>query len=162
MIRITVALALSFMALGQSGPKSPDIGTNVEQPAVDFYDSISDYFGYSRRAVDLIVKKGVAAEEIPAVLYIAKHSHATARQVIDARNAGRDFGQIARQYNVKLPGEDVVVEANVAFLSGYHGQPAEQIRAMHAKGASFVDINQQFRRVGFKPRTEPGTRSRNQ
>ena len=53
-----------------------------------------------------------------------------------------------------MPSFDVVSEANIVFLSEYHGRTPEEIRALRAKGASFIEINQQFRRVGVKPRTE--------
>ena len=64
--------------LAASVMMAQDAGTGVKQPAVDYYDSISDYFRQSRRAVDLIVKKGIPDEEIPAVLYIARRSSAKA------------------------------------------------------------------------------------
>ncbi|MBC7926106.1 MAG: hypothetical protein H7039_10670, partial [Bryobacteraceae bacterium] len=62
---------------------------------------------------------------------------------------------IAKEANVTLTGQgDFITQANVSFLSEYHGQPAPEILAMHGKGASFIDINQQYRRVGMKPKTE--------
>jgi hypothetical protein len=125
-----------------------DVGTNVKQPSVDFYDSISDYFRQSRRAVDLIVQKGIPDEEIPAVLYIARHSKASPNQVIEARKGGKSFSEIATSNNVKLPGSDFVADANTVFLAEYHGRTPAEIRALRAKGVSFIDINQQFRRVG--------------
>lgn len=148
-MRILVCL-LAAIALAQ------DVGTNVKQPAVDFYDSISDYFRQSRRAVDLIVQKGIPDEEIPAVLYIARHSKASPNQVIDARKAGKSFSEIAKANNVKLTGNDFVSESNVVFLSEYHGRTPAEIRALRAKGATFIDINQQFRRVGT-PATKKAT-----
>jgi hypothetical protein len=154
MFRLTLMALLACAGFAQNGTKSADIGTNVGQPVVDYYDSISDYFRYSRRAVDLIAKKGIAPEDIPAVLTIAKYSRLSANQVIDARKAGQEFREIATKNSVRFGGVDVAAEANIVFLSEYHGRPAEEIRAMHDKGASFIDINQQLRRVGMKPRTE--------
>jgi hypothetical protein len=55
---------------------------------------------------------------------------------------------------VKLGDAGFVNEANVAFLSEYHGRTPAEIRELHRKGASFIDINQQFRRVGVRSRTE--------
>lgn len=132
----------------------PDVGTGVKQPAVDYYDSLADYFRQSRRAIDLIATKGISDSEIAAVLTIARRSSASPNQVIDSRKAGKQFADIAKEHKVTLPGQDFVTEANVLFLSEYHGVAPEQIRAQHAKGASFIDINQQYRRVGIKPRTE--------
>lgn len=151
----TVAL-IAAAAFGQGTGTAPktDVGTNVEQPTVDFYDSVSDYFRQSRRAVDLIAKKGIPAEEIPAVLTIARRSKASPNQVIEARKGGQSFAEIAKANNVNLTGDDFVSEANIIFLSEYHGRTKEEIRAMRAKGANFVEINQQFRRVGMKPATE--------
>jgi hypothetical protein len=140
--------------MGQGTAPKTDVGTGVEQPVVDFYDSISDYFRQSRRAVDLIAKKGVPDQEIPAVLIIARRSSASPNQVIGARQAGKEFAEIAKSNNVTLPGDDFVKEANVIFLSEYHGRTPEEIRGLLAKGASFIEINQQFRREGVKPRTE--------
>ena len=137
-----LAILLASVALAQ------DVGTNVKQPAVDFYDSISDYFRQSRRAVDAIVQKGIPDEEIPAVLYIARHSKASPNQVIDARKAGKSFSDIAKTNNVKLQGSDFVSEANVVFLAEYHGRTPAEVRALRSKGVSFIDINQQYRRVG--------------
>ncbi|HYO82379.1 MAG TPA: hypothetical protein VES20_13330, partial [Bryobacteraceae bacterium] len=138
-----------------------DVGTNVKQPVVDFYDSMSDYFRQSRRAIDAIVAKGIPDEEIPALLTIARKSSASPNQLMDARKAGRSWAEIASQNKVQLAGEDFVTEANVQFLAEYHGQAAEEVRALKNKGSSFVEIDQQYRRVGTKPRTErPGTTGR--
>lgn len=125
-----------------------DVGTNVKQPTVDFYDAISDYFRQSRRAVDAIVQKGIPDQDIPAILYIARHSSASPNQVIDARKAGKSFSDIAKANKVNLSGSDFVSEANIKFLADYHGRKEEEVRALAAKGASFMDINQQYRRVG--------------
>ena len=142
----TFILLLATAAFAQQ-----DVGTNVRQPNVDFYDSISDYFRQSRRAVDLIAQKGMPDEEIPAVLYIARHSIASPNQVIDARKAGKPFADIAKDYNVKLEGADFVSEANIVFLAEYHGRTPAEVRTLRGKGVTFIDINQQFRRVGTHP-----------
>ena len=149
---MTVLLAAA--ALAQTPARKTDVGTNVKEPAVDFYDSMSDYFRQGRRAIDAIVQKGIPDEEVPAVLMIARRSSASPNQVIDARKAGKSFADIAKANKVSLPGNDFVAEANTIFLAEYHGRAPEEIRAMRAKGASFIDINQQFRRVGVKPATE--------
>ena len=141
-------------ALAQTPAPKANVGTNVKQPAVDFYDSVSDYFRQSRRAVDAMVQKGIPDEELPAVLTIARRSSASPNQIIDARKAGKSFAEIAKANKVDLPGDDFVAEANTLFLAEYHGRTPEEIRALRAKGASFIDINQQFRRVGTKPATE--------
>jgi hypothetical protein len=155
-MRFVTILALCVTAVfGQQRPAArTDVGTNVEQPSVDFYDSMSDYFRQSRRAIDSIAQKGVPDQDIPAVLMIARRSKASPNQVLDARKAGQSFAQIAKANNVDLGGNDFVTEANVRFLAEYHGRTPEEIRAMHAKGANFIEINQQFRRVGVKPKTE--------
>lgn len=131
-----------------------EVGTGVKQASVDYYDSMSDYFRQTRRAVDLIASKGIPDTEIPAVLIIARRSSASPNQVIDARKAGKQFAEIAKEHKVDLGGQDFVTEANIIFLSEYHGRPPEEVRAYRAKGASFIDINQQYRRSGMKPRTE--------
>ena len=154
-MRLTLfTVLLAAAALGQTPTRKTDVGTNVKEPAVDFYDSMSDYFRQGRRAIDAIVQKGIPDEEVPAVLMIARRSSASPNQVIDARKAGKSFAEIAKANKVSLPGSDFVAEANTVFLAEYHGRTPEEIRAMRAKGASFIDINQQFRRVGVKPATE--------
>ena len=153
-MRLTLFVVIAAAAFAQTPAPKTNVGTNVKQPAVDFYDSVSDYFRQSRRAVDAIVQKGIPDEELPAVLIIARRSSASPNQVIDARQAGKSFAEIAKSNKVELPGNDFVAEANTIFLAEYHGRTPEEVRALHAKGASFVDINQQFRRVGVKPATE--------
>ncbi len=83
-------------------------------------------------------------------------------QVIAARKQGKSFEDIAKQANVNLPGDgDFVTKANIRFLSEYHGHNDAEVRGLHDKGASFIEINQQYRRVGIKPRTEkPAASSR--
>jgi hypothetical protein len=154
-MRLTLfTVLLAAAALGQTPAPKTDVGTNVKQPAVDFYDSVSDYFRQSRRAVDAIVQKGIPDEELAAVLMIARRSSASPNQVVDARKAGKSFAEIAKANKVTLPGSDFVAEANTLFLAEYHGRTPEEIRSLRGKGASFIDINQQFRRVGMKPATE--------
>lgn len=153
-MRLTLFALLALAAAAQTPPPKTEIGTNVKQPAVDYYDSMSDYFRQSRRAIDAIVQKGIPDQEIPAVLIIARRSSASPNQVIEARKSGKSFADIAKSNNVNLPGSDFVAEANTVFLAEYHGRTPEEIKAMRAKGASFIDINQQFRRVGVKPATE--------
>jgi hypothetical protein len=125
-----------------------EVGTGVKDATVDYIDSLSDYFRNSRRAVMAIRDKGIPEEEIAAILYIARNSTASPNQVIDARKASKPWGDIARQYNVKTSNDDLVTEANLHFLSAYHGRPSEEVRAMRAKGASWIDINQELRRSG--------------
>jgi hypothetical protein len=133
------------------------IGTGVQDPVIDYYDSMSDYFRQSPRAIMAINRKGIPDQEIPAVLLIARRSSASPNQVIAARKAGKQWDEIAKQYNVALGGRDFVKEANVIFLSEYHGQPAEQIRAMLDKHATYIAVNQELRRTGTKKTTERST-----
>jgi hypothetical protein len=151
---ILCAAAVFAQALPQAKPPKKDVGTSVEQPVVDYYDSMSDYFRQSRRAIDLIARKGIPDQEIPAVLTIARRSKASPNQVIAARQSGQSFADIAKTNGVTLPGQDFVTEANITFLAEYHGRTPEEIRALHAKGANFIEINQQYRRVGVKPASE--------
>jgi hypothetical protein len=134
----------------RSTPRATTTGTTVADPVVDYYDSLADYFRISRRAVMLINKKGIPDQDIPAVLLIPKRAAISPNQVIDARKSGTSWEEIAKVNKVNLKG-DVVSEANVYFLSEYHGRSADEIRGMHAKGASFVDINQKLRRSGDAP-----------
>jgi len=158
-MRSLLLLALTAALLPAQDPaKKPktDVGTGVKDATVDYIDSLSDYFRNTRRAVMAIQDKGIPVEEIAAVLYIARNSSASPNQVIDARKAGKEWGDIARQHNVKVSGTDFVAEANTQFLSAYHGRTIEEVRAMRAKGASWIDINQELRRSGAatKSRTE--------
>jgi hypothetical protein len=68
--------------------------------------------------------------------------------VIDARKAGKSFADIAKENNVNLSGSDFVAEANIIFLAEYHGRTPAEVRALRDQGASFIEINQQYRRVG--------------
>jgi hypothetical protein len=141
-------LALSLMAQNDL-PRATERSRAMNQdPSVDYYDSISDYFRTSPRAVIAINQKGIAVEEIPAVLTIARKSAASPNQIIDAHKAGKSWADIAKQNNVKLSGDNFVDEANILFLSEYHSRPAQEVRAMRAKGATFVAINQEYRRNG--------------
>jgi hypothetical protein len=151
---LTTFVLIAAAAAAQQTGSGTNVGTNVEQPVIDFYDSMSDYFRQSRRAIDLIAAKGIPAQEIPAVLLIARRSSASPNQVIDARKGGKEFTEIAKSNKVTLPGNDFVTEANVVFLSEYHGRTPEEVRALLQKGANFIEINQQYRRVGVKPKTE--------
>jgi hypothetical protein len=147
---LTVVPVMPAQSPSSSAPKK-NVGTEVKDVAVDYYDSMSDYFRQSRRAVMLISEKGIPDLEIPAVLLIARRSSASPNQIIADRKGGKDWAQIAKANNVTLSGTDFASEANLVFLSEYHGRPVEEIRAMHAKGASYIDINQELRRSGSAP-----------
>jgi len=166
---LVIAMALTGMVFAQGSNQTrtrttaePHVGDNVHDPDIDFYDSMSDYFRQSPRAVEAIAQKGIPALEIPAVLTIARKSSMSPNQVIEARKQGKNFDDIARQAKVNLPGDgDFVTKANIRFLSEYHGRGDAEVRGLHDKGASFIEINQQYRRVGVKPRTEkPAASSR--
>jgi hypothetical protein len=147
---LLLAIALVSPAqedLPRRTPKT-EVGTGVKDATVDYWDSIADYYRNSRRAVMALRDKGVPDEEIPAVLHIARNSSASPNQVLEARKAGKSWSDIARQHNTKITGDDLVVEANTQFLSSYHGRTPEEVRALRAKGASWIDINQEFRRSG--------------
>jgi hypothetical protein len=152
---VLLALTAIVVLAQESTPKSTpqkDTGTGVKDAAVDYYDSISDHFRNSRRAVLAIRDKGIPDEEIPAVLYIARNSSASPNQVIDARKAGKAWGDLAREHKVKTASDDLVTEANLHFLSAYHGRSAEEVKALRSKGASWIDINHEFRRSGAAPK----------
>jgi hypothetical protein len=68
--------------------------------------------------------------------------------VVDARKSGKQWAEIGKQHNVTLAGEDFVKEANIIFLSEYHGRPVPEVRAMIEKGATYVAINSELRRTG--------------
>ena len=151
-MKAACAFLLALTLFGQdnmprSTPKNP-VGTGVRDPTVDYFDCMSDYFRNSQRAVRAIHEKGIPVVEIPAVLMIARKSSVSPNQVIEARKGGKSFAEIAKQHNVSLPGDDFVAEANIVFLSEYHGRPAEDIRKLHSKGTEFVVINQEYRRDG--------------
>jgi hypothetical protein len=133
-------------------------GTGVQDPVVDFHDSLADYFRLSSRAISAIAEKGIPDQEIPVVLMIARRSGSSPNEIIDARKSGKQWADIAKSHNVTFPGGDIVKEANVAFLSAYHVQPEPEIRAMLAKGATYVAVNQQLRRVGMRKKTEAPSR----
>ena len=133
---------------------------SAQDSTIDYFDAVSDYFRNTPRAVAAISKKGIPDQEIPAVLLIARRSTASPNQVIDARLAGKSFAEIAKANRVTVSGDDFVKEANIIFLSEYHGRPADQIRSMNAKGANFIDINRNLRREGeplLKQKTETST-----
>lgn len=160
-MRYTLAVILCVTACLSQEPQrsragTTAVGNGVGDPVIDYYRSISDYFRNSERAVMLISKKGVKDEEIPAVLLIARRSSASPNDVITMRQSGKSFEDIARQQRVTIPGDNFVTEANIIFLSEYHGRKAEEVRQMHTKGASFVALNQEFRRAGAeaKKKTE--------
>jgi len=162
LIAVVLCNGLVFSQVQQGGKArtQPDVGTNVHDPDIDFYDSIADYFRQSNRAVEAIAQKGIPAQEIPALLTIARKSSMSPNQVIDARKQGRSFEDIAKSANVTLPGSgDFITKANIRFLSEYHGRPESEISALRTKGASFIEINQQYRRVGIKPATEKASPS---
>jgi hypothetical protein len=142
-------LALAFLlAMGLSAQERSRADTGNQDAVVDYYDSMSDYFRQSPRAIAAINKKGIPDEEIPGVLLIARRSSASPNQVIDARKAGKQWADIAKQFKVNVAGADFVREANVLFLSEYHGRPVEQVRAMLDKGATYIAVNQELRRSG--------------
>ena len=143
--------------LPRATPKT-DVGTGVKDASVDFWDSIADYYRNSRRAVMALRDKGVPDEEIPAVLHIARNSKASPNQVLEARKSGKSWADIAGEHNVKFSGKDLPTEANVQFLSTYHGRTPEEIRAMKAKGASWIDINQELRRSGAATKARTTTK----
>jgi hypothetical protein len=150
-----VAFMAAALALGAQQTPKTDVGTGVKDATIDFYDSMQDYFRQTNNAIRLISKKGIPDQEIPAVLHIARNSSASPNQIIEARLAGKSFEDIARANNVKWSGEgDFVTEANVKFLSSYHGRAEAEVRALKAKGGSWIDINQEFRRVGMPARTK--------
>jgi hypothetical protein len=155
-------LALSVFAQDNASksPSKNPVGTGVKDATVDYFDCMSDYFRNSQRAVRAIYDKGVPVAEIPAVLTIARKSSASPNQVIEARKSGKSFADIAKQYKISLPGDDFVSEANIRFLSEYHGRPAEQVRQLHDKGAEFIAINQEFRRGGNSQMPKATERSR--
>ena len=143
-------MLMAFSLMAQSDlPKATERSRAMNQdPSIDYYDSVSDYFRTTPRAVIAINQKGIAVEEIPAVLIIARRSAASPNQIIDAHKAGKSWSDIAKENKVNLPGEKFADEANIIFLSEYHARPIEEVRAMRAKGATFVAINQEYRRNG--------------
>lgn len=154
-MRFVLAVALcAGLAAGQQATekmrRTTDAGTGVSDPVVDYYDSMSDYFRNSRRAVMAIRDKGIKDTEIPAVLLIARKSSASPNQIIAARKGGKSFEDLARQHKVEFTGNDFVREANVIFLSEYHGAKSEDIRSKLGRGASFIDLNQEYRRAGIE------------
>ena len=147
LLAVTAMLVPAQDPMPRKTPKT-EVGTGVKDATIDYWDSLSDYFRSSRRAVMAIRDKGIPDEEVAAVLYVARNSSASPNQVIEARKAGKPWGDIAREHKAKTSGDDVVSEANLQFLSSYHGRTPEEVRAMRAKGASWIDINQELRRSG--------------
>jgi hypothetical protein len=144
---VVAALSMAQEQRSRTVPNS-DIGTTVEDPQIDYFDSAADYFRYSPRAVEEIHKRGTPAEEVAAVLYLARFSKMTANQVLAARKAGKTWQDLARDAAVKFQGDDFVAYANAMFLSRYHSRPLEEVKRLHADGATWVAINQQYRREG--------------
>jgi hypothetical protein len=146
-MRLLIALLAAGCLVAQEADKTRT-GTGVQDPTIDYYDSLADYFRISSNAVRAINRRGIPTEEIAPLLYVAHRSNASPNQLIDARKAGKSWADIAKQYKVQMTGSDLVTEANLRFLSEYHGRPVEQVKALKTKGANFVAINQEFRREG--------------
>jgi len=148
-MRPLLLIAVSAILLPAQPSQDPMPRKTAKADAsVDYWDSLSDYFRNSSRAVMAIRDKGIPDDEIAAILYIARNSSASPNQVIEARKASKSWSDIARQYKVKTSGDDLVTEANMNFLTSYHGRTPEEIKALRAKGTSWIDINQEFRRSG--------------
>jgi hypothetical protein len=145
---VTIACLTAAQEPAARSTERSRVGTGVQDPVVDYYDSMSDYFRQSPRAIMAINRKGIPDQDIPALLLIARRSSASPNQIIAARKAGKQWDEIAKQYNVTLGGTDFVKEANVIFLSEYHGRPAGQIREMLDKDATYIAVNQELRRTG--------------
>lgn len=146
-------IAASLAVAEDPMPKTTQsgVGTGVKDSNVDFVDSMSDYYRLSRRAVLAIRDKGIMDEEVPAVLHITKKSNASANQVLDAKKAGKSWEEIAKAHNVAVQSGTLVEDANLDFLSNYHGVAPADVKALRAKGASWISINQEYRRVGATP-----------
>jgi hypothetical protein len=67
---------------------------------------------------------------------------------MDARKAGKSWGDVAREAGLKFQGNDFVAHANAMFLSSYHSRPVEEVKRQRGAGATWVAINQQYRREG--------------
>lgn len=149
-------IAICLTAQEPNAPRSTERSRSAaaQDPVVDYYDAMSDYFRQSQRAILAISKKGIPDAEIPAVLLIARRSSASPNQIIDARKAGKNWAEIAKQNNVNLDGSDFVKEANIVFLSEYHGSTSTNIRSMLDKGSTYVAVNQKLRRTGIPKATE--------
>lgn len=151
MRKLLLTLAVAASGLAQDNmPRTTktEIGTGVKDATVDYFDAVSDYFRSTGRAVRAVHDKGIPAEEVPAVFLITRRSSASANQVIDARKAGKSWTEIAKSHKAEMQSEDVVAEANVAFLSSYYGTAPDAVKAMRQKGASWISIDQELRRSG--------------
>lgn len=145
-----IFLCCSIVTAQDTRPREAEsgkTGTSVDDARVDYFRSIADYFRNTETEVNSIYKKGIPEEEIPAVLMIARKSSATPDQVIQARKEGKEWAEIARRYKLPATEKDFVAEANIAFLSEYHGAKAEEVHKLREKGASFIAINQELRRT---------------
>ncbi len=136
--------------------KKTEASAVAKAPEIDFYDALSDYFRQSSRAVQALGQKGIPDAELAPLLYLARHSSASPNELVDAKKAGGSWESLAKKHNVKLAGSNFASDANIAFLSEYHGAKPEDIKAMLAKGTSFIAINQELRRSGasMKRKTE--------
>lgn len=149
-MRLVVTLVAAALVLpGQV--KSPEKDTAGGDATVDLYRSLADWSRKDEKTILAIRDQVGNDRDIAAVLFITRRSSASPNQVMEARKSGKSWDDIARQWKVDWKGGNFVDEANVAFLSQYHGRTPEDVRKMARGGGAGVDpvaLNQEFRRDG--------------
>jgi len=189
----TVSLALAVILLmlgGPTGHAEAQVGLGLGLSILDaglrsYLSSVSSYYGVPQREVVFIKEERIRDEEIPVVLFMANRAHVAPATIIDLRQDGRTWMEIASRFGqraeifyvpvrevkgppygkaygyykkkpkhrwkkVVLSDADVVNLVNLKFLSDHHGYSPETVIRLRAQGKSFVVINDEASRKGWK------------
>ena len=152
-------LLLTFVAAALMLPgqvKSPAKDTAGGDPMVDLYRSLADWSRKDEKTISAIRDQVGNDREVAAVLFVTRRSSASPNQVMAARKSGKSWDDIARQWTVNWKGSDFIDEANLSFLSQYHGRTVEEVRKMARGAVDPVALNQEFRREGGEAKGNEG------
>jgi hypothetical protein len=126
-------------ALAQVADKSVDLELEYRQMIAKWSDNKED-------AVNGWRQRLAAYTELAPMLVISRRANVPPGELIEQRDSGMTWGDIARDRGIRILGTDFIEEQNVFVLAQHYKRPLEDVRALRRTGKNFLEINQELKR----------------
>lgn len=82
------------------------LGLHAQEPSAArqaYFDAVAGFFRLPPKEVAILGEWGIRPDEIPAVLFIARHAGVSAEAVVALRRSGQGWSQLSERYGIGAP-----------------------------------------------------------
>ncbi len=142
-------MAGAMLMISHRAEAQAQFGLSIQNGQVEsFYLSIGEYFGAPQRQMSYLRGCGLQDDEVPVVLFIARHSRRSPEEIVSMRQRGESWMDISTACGVSLDyyGAPTVVQSGPPYGNayGYYKKHPRAVRYSFTDDQIITAVNVHF------------------